>query len=100
MCVSQTKKNIGQGQTQKTNRYAYQNASRWERCLIDRKPILETRSNCRSKNETSAWQKTKRRVKQGVVMSLDLLNLYSEIIMRKISHLQDVSVDGKKTLIT
>lgn len=47
------------------------------------------------KDETSGWQKIERGVRQWCVVSPDLFNQYSEIIMRDISHLKGVSVAGR-----
>src|SRR5215469_15075853 len=45
-------------------------------------------------DEESKWQCIERGVRQGCVMSSDLFNLYSEMIMRKIKELEGIKLNG------
>ena len=49
----------------------------------------------RVNNDTSSFQKTKRGVRQGCVLSPDLFNLYNEVIMRNLEEHPGIKVGGK-----
>ncbi|GFO50505.1 retrovirus-related pol polyprotein from type-1 retrotransposable element r2 [Plakobranchus ocellatus] len=49
----------------------------------------------RIENKTSTFQDIKRGVRQGCVLSLDLLSLYSEIIMRNLENHPGIKVGGQ-----
>ena len=51
---------------------------------------------CVVEGEISAFQKIKRGVRQGCVLSPDLFSLYSEIIMRNIEGQPGIRVGGHK----
>ena len=46
-------------------------------------------------NELSEWQEIQRGVRQGCVLSPDLFNIYSEMIMRELEDLEGVRVGGR-----
>ena len=46
-------------------------------------------------NDTSSFQKIKRGVRQGCVLSPDLFNLYSEVIMTNVEEHPGIKVGGK-----
>ena len=46
-------------------------------------------------NDTSSFQKVKRGVRQGCVLSPNLFNLYSEVIMRNLEEHPGIKVGGK-----
>ncbi|GFR98659.1 endonuclease-reverse transcriptase [Elysia marginata] len=48
----------------------------------------------RVEGETSTYQKIKRGVRQGCVLSPDLFSLYSELIMRNIEGLRGIYIGG------
>ena len=45
--------------------------------------------------ELTEWQEIRRGVRQGCVLSPDLFNIYSEMIMRKLEDLEGISVGGR-----
>ena len=48
----------------------------------------------RIESEISEYQKIKRGVRQGCVLSPDLFSLYSEVIMRKIENMPGIAIGG------
>ena len=54
----------------------------------------EQTADIRVQNELSYFQKIKRGVRQGCVLSPDLFSLYSEKIMRHVENIQGILVGG------
>lgn len=62
---------------------------------IIRNIYWEQESAIRYEGEISEFRPIKRGVRQGCVLSPDLFNIYSEIILRNIEHLDGIKVGGK-----
>ena len=62
---------------------------------IIRNLYWEQEAAIRYEGELSAFKPIKRGVRQGCVLSPDLFNIYSEIILRNIEHLDGIKVGGK-----
>ena len=54
----------------------------------------EQTADIRIGGETSKWTSIKRGVRQGCVLSPDLFNLYSEVILRDIKDMPGAKIDG------
>ena len=53
------------------------------------------RAAVRIANDKSSWQDIRRGVRQGCVLSPDLFNIYSEVIMNELQGLEGIKVGGK-----
>ena len=53
------------------------------------------RAAVRVGDELSEWQEIRRGVRQGCVLSPDLFNIYSEMIMRELEDLEGIKIGGK-----
>ena len=56
-------------------------------------------SGVRVGEEVSMWQDIKRGVRQRCVLSPDLLNIYSDVIMRDLSELEGIEVGERNVII-
>ena len=63
--------------------------------MSDLEPVLGQSACIRIKNEMHEYTKTKRGVHQGCVLSPDLFNLYSEMILQETRDLKGFIIGGQ-----